>query len=78
MAKDNKKAGVVKDDGEFREVMIQLLTSSVSSDYAHHIADKIFKAVKEDVNECASEDWSLGDVAYGIGRVLMKKLRIEV
>ena len=73
-----KTVGIVKDDVEFRDVMVQLLTSSVSSDYAEPIADKIFKAVKEDVNESASEVWSIGDVAYAIGRVLMKRLRIEV
>ena len=56
----------------------ELLKQTVSNDYADYILDVIIDDVKEDVFASADEDFNEDDVRFAIGRVLMKKLGIEV
>jgi len=67
------------DRDAFREMVLRRLVWSIPAEYAAHIADCISDLVAQDVRETASPVfWSDGDVGYGIGRVMMKKLGIEV
>ena len=56
----------------------ELIKQTVSDDYADYILDVIIDDVKEDVLTSADEDFNEDDVRFAIGRVLMKKLGIEV
>ena len=56
----------------------ELIKQTVSNDYADYILDVIIDDVKEDVLTSADEDFNEDDVRFAIGRVLMKKLGIEV
>ena len=56
----------------------ELLKQTVSNDYADYILDVIIDDVKEDVFASADENFNEDDVRFAIGRVLMKKLGIEV
>lgn len=59
---------------------LKLLTTC-ADDYKSHIWEAIKDDVISDVIECSGiddgEDFSQGDVALAIGRVLMKRLNIE-
>ena len=56
----------------------ELLKNAVSNDYADYILDVIIDDVKEDVFTSADENFNEDDVRFAIGRVLMKKLGIEI
>ena len=56
----------------------ELLKNTVSNDYADYILDAIIDDVKEDVFASADENFNEDDVRFAIGRVLMKKLGIEI
>ncbi len=56
----------------------ELLKNAVSNDYVDYILDVIINDVKEDVFASADENFNEDDVRFAIGRVLMKKLGIEV
>ncbi len=56
----------------------ELIKQTVSNDYADYILDVIIDDVKEDVLTSADKDFNEDDVRFAIGRVLMKKLGIEV
>jgi len=63
----------------FQEMVLRRLAWSMPAEYAARIADHISDLVAQDVRETASPvHWNDCDVGYGIGRVLMKKLGIEV
>lgn len=52
---------------------------SISRDYSKFIADAIADDVARDIHECADhEDWDMDDVRLAVGRVLCKRLNIEV
>lgn len=51
----------------------------ISQDYIRPIAEKIAKDVAKDIYEAADpENWNEDDVRLAVGRVLCKKLRIEI
>ena len=51
----------------------------ISRDYIRHIAEAVVEDVAEDVYETADgENWGDDDVRLAFGRVLMKRLGIEV
>jgi hypothetical protein len=56
----------------------ELLKQTVSNDYVDYILNVIIDDVKEDVLTSADENFNEDDVRFAIGRVLMKKLGIEV
>jgi len=63
----------------FQGMVLRRLAWSIPVEYVAHIADHISDLVAQDVRETASPvHWNDCDVGYGIGRVLMKKLGIEV
>ena len=63
----------------FREIVLGRLVWSMPEEYAARIADRISDLVAQDVRERTSHVyWRYGDVACGIGRVLIKKLGLEV
>lgn len=63
----------------FQEMVLRRLVWSMPAEYAARIADHISDLVAQDVRETSSPvSWNDFDVGYGIGRVLMKKLGIEV
>ena len=52
---------------------------AISRDYSKHIADAIADDVARDIHETADhEDWNIDDVRLAVGRVLCKRLNIEV
>lgn len=51
----------------------------ISEDYIRPIAENIVEDVAQDIYETADrEEWNNDDVRLAIGRVLCKKLKIEV
>lgn len=51
----------------------------ISEDYILPIAEKIVEDVAQDIYETADrEEWNSDDVRLAVGRVLCKKLKIEV
>lgn len=63
----------------FQEMVLRRLVWSMPAEYAARIADRVSDLVAQDVRETSSPvHWNDCDVGYGIGRVLMKKLGIEV
>ncbi len=55
------------------------ILGEVSRDYSRLISDKIVDAVARDIYETADpEDWNMDDVRLAVGRVLCKRLRIEI
>lgn len=51
----------------------------ISDDYIRPIAEKIVEDVAQDIYETADrEEWNSDDVRLAVGRVLCKKLKIEV
>ena len=61
-----------------KQLARELLKQTVSDDYADYILDVIIDDVKEDVFTSADEDFNEDDVRFAFGRVLMKKLGIDV
>lgn len=53
-------------------------TSIISDDYSRYIFDAIEEEVAQDIKECAAEEFNDDDVRLAVGRVLMKRLGIEV
>lgn len=55
------------------------VNGAISRDYSKSIADAIADAVARDIHETADhEDWGMDDVRLAVGRVLCKRLHIEV
>lgn len=55
------------------------INGAISNDYLRPIAEKIVEDVAQDIYESAdAENWNDDDVRLAVGRVLCKKLRIEV
>ena len=52
--------------------------SIISDDYSSHIFDLIQDEVAEDIKECAAERYNDDDVRLAVGRVLVKRLGIEI
>lgn len=51
----------------------------ISEDYIRPIAEKIVEDVAQDIYETADrEEWNSDDVRLAVGRVLCKKLKIEI
>ena len=51
----------------------------VSEDYIIPIAEKIVEDVAQDIYESADQyDWSEDDVRLAVGRVLCRKLKVEI
>ena len=69
---DFKKAAVAT-------IIEMSLKDAVSYDYAKAIEEAIVDDVLADVNECADKrEWNSDDVKLAIGRVLCKRLGIEL
>lgn len=52
---------------------------AIGGDYLKQIAEEIVEDVAEDIYETADNvDWSVDDVRLAVGRVLCRRLRIEV
>ena len=60
-----------------RRCLVDLLWQSCSSSYAAVLAEELLTEVTQDVCECADYDWNEDDVRLALGRVLIKRLRIE-
>ena len=55
------------------------LLGGISRDYSKSIAEAIADDVARDIHETADhEDWDIDDVRLAVGRVLCKRLNIEV
>lgn len=51
----------------------------ISQDYIRPIAEKYVEDIAQDIYETADhEDWNCDDVRLAFGRVLCKKLKIEI
>ena len=61
----------------FTDELELFLRQAISSDYTRCIAEHIEKDVKQDLEECADEDYNEDDLRLAIGRVLIDKLRID-
>lgn len=60
-------------------IITMSLKDAVSYDYAEAIKEAIVDDVLADVNECAdNREWNSDDVKLATGRVLCKKLGIEL
>ena len=77
---------IYKDLDTSRDYLVELIgqyedsiLGRVSRDYRIHIAEAIANAVARDIHETADhEDWNMDDVGLAVGRVLCKRLRIEM
>ena len=75
---------IYKELGTDHDYMVDLIGNhsdsilgNLPTEYSAPIAEKIADDVARDVWETADrEDWSMGDVALAVGRVLCKKLGI--
>jgi hypothetical protein len=59
-----------KDREEIERTIIDIITPAVTKDYAEEIASAILDEVVEDIECCASENFTDSDVRYAIGRTL--------
>ena len=50
----------------------------ISTDYSERIANAIAAEVADDIIETASPDWNDDDLRLAVGRVLCKRLGIEI
>lgn len=74
-----KNLKVLNKNKEIECTIHSLLYNTVTRDYIENIIDNIKDDVIDDVNETASpEEWNIYDVRLAIGRVLYKRLNIEV
>lgn len=80
-----RKISYCRELGISRDDMVDIIcdmnepAGPISHDYIRHIANAVAESVAEDVYETADgEDWGNDDVRLAFGRVLMKRLRIEV
>lgn len=64
---------------DFHELVKNELENGIISDYSSLMADEIMNGVARDVLETADQaSWGVSDVRMAIGRVLLKRLGVEV
>lgn len=68
----------IKDYSTFTNDCINLLGETISKDYVRYIYTEISGDLIEDVETSADENYSIDDIRLAIGRVLCKRLGIEV
>ena len=79
-------AKIYKEIGTSKDYLVELigayedsLLGGISRDYSKSIAEAIADDVARDVHETADhEDWDIDDVRLAVGRVLCKRMNIEV
>jgi hypothetical protein len=74
-----KNIKALEKNSEIKHIIRSLLAYSVAGCYMENIVNNIKDDVIEDINESTdSEEWSSDDVRLAIGRVLSKRLNIEI
>ena len=68
----------IKDYSTFTNDCINLLGETISKDYVRYIYTEISGDLIEDVETSADENYSIDDIRLAIGRVLCKRLGVEV
>lgn len=68
----------IKDYSTFTNDCVNLLGETISKDYVRYIYTTISGDLIEDVETSADENYSIDDIRLAIGRVLCKRLGIEV
>ena len=79
-------AKIYKEIGTSKDYLVELIGAyedsilgGISRDYSKSIAEAIADDVARDVHETADhEDWDIDDVRLAVGRVLCKRMNIEV
>ena len=61
-----------------RSYLVSALQFTVGNDYVQLVADSILDDVAADIAAAADEDYNSDDVRMAVGRVLCKRLNVEM
>lgn len=68
----------INDIIQFRNIVEDVLRCSIGDDYVSYVWTLFGGDIIEDVESCADEDYNEDDIRMAIGRVICRRLGIEV